>query len=1361
MSHRGSTLGAKSPVVASIEQRLPANASDQTQATDTTESRAAVRNVPILPATADPFAPAIPPGRFELETTVWEIDQKAIRDGVTGPPLLNPRSALELLDPIVSGDFKYPHEEFWDQPLPPFVLYRTRENVTQVFHAPPLNKCVRKVRTTPTKSEHDPEPESVSRAYTDADTGFLTTDGSQFSRRLAPSLNAAGQMTLTLEFERALRIGEPGAEDRTRRKTFTVDPLHVDETLVVLEVDPEADKVWLWEIKPGQKGRNLLAKSVPSAVPLTVTDVPFGLRTTVWQIDQKVLRSGAIKPVTLQPHSVVGLLSKLVSLKFSRPQHPYPAFEMFRTQLDVATVLKQPGLSHCTEQLRTSVSRHDHTQQVGTLTGPLTSEDVSAVAKGDGRRITLKLTPVMTEAGSIELNVQADRKITGPVDAEQHRSGDFDTRVDTPATQNFDSSFLAYGQSLFVLELDPLADEILLFEIQPKRPALDRNSFAPPTVSSTPVLPFPDVPSQAAALPEPVFSGKTFDEWKRVVLTERNPADLKTAVEALGRLGRGRRDREAAETILRILAPFDPAILLNRSSRQPLSGEAGLLTTALAQLRQLNHDELVHVVSEVLLKPRGHLQRLVLEQLAIRSNQSMQEVLAKSSEFLDAVIAAWPDLNETDQSYAFQYLLDSERSEVAIKALRNWFDGLIRKPGSSFYIAAIRFRIELTPDDVGTLPEQLLEFLEEPDKPGPGVAEGTDPNSKSWPSWVYREEDAWAGLAALRDKAAPYAGRIAELLQHADGKLTNRGIDVPVDFGLRSDQTDQGFIITQPVSNVTKRLLIYELLGRLGPLAADQSVVLQEQEATQFAVLPDIDGDYGFVAADQSFVLDLTKIPFSIGPASVSRSDPSSPYIRGGFPAQQPSHIPDANARVRNALLLALQRISGQPVRFGENSVGIDLADSPNEKQKQVASGDRRSRESQRLSPRLVSYLGRSFGEWLNCEPTTSEERRSLVRGVTVLSRDAQEEDASKLLGVLTTQLRALLETEDFWKEVTESTAARDAANEAAAWLVELKPQPLEDLLTQMLRNGLPQARLAVLRLFAAPEVITNGVAWPVATAVSKHLDKSDQFQTAVESVFETASKQQPEVLRTAIRYCMRRPVARTIPTFELLKPLLDADDKAVRAETAITMTRLLEMTRSYATGTAWYQLTSKELAPGLADRLLDAIEKTPPDVEMLEVAIALREVMPALRMSDESPERTRLNERLLKLLEHDCQADQTPLIQITLTAPPSGVPLVLPQQWLVPGSGLHDHESTSHVSPSEDADSHAEPTHSRGRPVAVRGADEQPQRSAVRLPAVREAGRVSRQTRRQRAGDTNRVGRGLETEHAVSVAARVRPVES
>ncbi|MDA0808203.1 MAG: serine/threonine-protein kinase [Planctomycetota bacterium] len=231
-------------------------------------------NNPFAPAGSGADSPARQAGptglpRFELETTLCEIDQQAIRDGVTGPPLLSPRSALEILDPIVSDAFLYPHQEFQDQPLPAFVLYRSRENVTQVLHAPPLNKCVRKVNA-PTKSEHDPEPEAGSGAYTDADGSFMTSDGSRYSRRLAPSLNAAGQMSLALEFERVLRIGEPRADERTDRKTFLVDPLREGETLIVLEVDPNADKVWLFLIKPVDTRNGLLASASGSVLPSSV-----------------------------------------------------------------------------------------------------------------------------------------------------------------------------------------------------------------------------------------------------------------------------------------------------------------------------------------------------------------------------------------------------------------------------------------------------------------------------------------------------------------------------------------------------------------------------------------------------------------------------------------------------------------------------------------------------------------------------------------------------------------------------------------------------------------------------------------------------------------------------------------------------------------------------------------------------------------------------------------------------------------------------------------------------------------------------------------------------------------------------------
>tara|TARA_R110002072_G_scaffold155657_2_gene306062 strand:+ start:108104 stop:112846 length:4743 start_codon:yes stop_codon:yes gene_type:complete len=720
------------------------------------------------PASSDPFAPTVsgavlpawqagpveaesPPRNhvltgidipFELETTVWEIDQKAIREGVTGPPLLSPRSAMELLDPIVLGDFKYPHEEFRDQSLPPFVLYRTRENVAQVLTAPPLIKCVRKVRTTPTKSEHDPEPKAGHGAYTDADAGFMTSDGSRYNRRLAPSLNAAGQMTLTLEFERALRIGEPGAEARTHRKTFAVDPLREDETLVVLEVDPEADKVWLWEIKPGQNGRNLLAKSVSATLPtvaLKAADVPFGLRTTVWRINQKVLRSGAIQPVTIQPLSAAGLLNRLVSYKFSGPQHPYPALEMALTRTDVGEFLTQPGLDRCCQQVNIWDSRHDFTRQVGPLSGPLNKFEGLASA-ADKRKIDLTLTPELKESGEIALNLLVKRE---PGDDAGVFAGD--VPVGAPATQSFRIETLALHETLIVTELDPLADEFLLFEIQPVRDAAFKSPFAEvrpvattpyvashsvPTVDpsglSAPRLIPPGMrvvtvatgssgsnhdlikpgdrvdllgtfpletgnsaqlqvqqiaeslevfttdanapeelrnrnvallvtPDQAriiklaehvgrlhialrhngdnpttkpATAPghlralekllmglsipandrqsEPVYSGKTFEDWKRVVDTERNPADLVEAVQALTILGKDRRDSEAATAVLNCLAPFSP------DSRLRKTPEGKLIDTIQDRFWQLDRAALTAVLVETIQLGNSNQRRFIL-----------------------------------------------------------------------------------------------------------------------------------------------------------------------------------------------------------------------------------------------------------------------------------------------------------------------------------------------------------------------------------------------------------------------------------------------------------------------------------------------------------------------------------------------------------------------------------------------------------------------------------------------------------------------------------------------------------------------------------------------------------------------------
>ena len=74
--------------------------------------------------------------------------------------------------------------------------------------------------------------------------------------------------------------------------------------------------------------------------------------------------------------------------------------------------------------------------------------------------------------------------------------------------------------------------------------------------------------------------------------------------------------------------------------------------------------------------------------------------------------------------------------------------------------------------------------------------------------------DAWLGLAALKEHAAPYVDRISGLLQKADGKREGRGIDDAAILHTTTMSSNSPY--GRPSQYVTKRTLIYELLGRLG-----------------------------------------------------------------------------------------------------------------------------------------------------------------------------------------------------------------------------------------------------------------------------------------------------------------------------------------------------------------------------------------------------------------------------------------------------------------------------------------------------------------------------------------------------------------
>jgi len=117
-----------------------------------------------------------------------------------------------------------------------------------------------------------------------------------------------------------------------------------------------------------------------------------------------------------------------------------------------------------------------------------------------------------------------------------------------------------------------------------------------------------DQPRLYEAVVEPIYEGKTFDQWKRIVTTERSPDELSKAIRALCNLGRENRDQEAVEAVLQVVAGMD-----TRTHLPQLFGGVGggganfrpeilLLLTAIDQLRGLQTESVVAAVTDVLRK---------------------------------------------------------------------------------------------------------------------------------------------------------------------------------------------------------------------------------------------------------------------------------------------------------------------------------------------------------------------------------------------------------------------------------------------------------------------------------------------------------------------------------------------------------------------------------------------------------------------------------------------------------------------------------------------------------------------------------------------------------------------------------------
>ncbi|MCA9064939.1 MAG: serine/threonine protein kinase, partial [Planctomycetaceae bacterium] len=105
-----------------------------------------------------------------------------------------------------------------------------------------------------------------------------------------------------------------------------------------------------------------------------------------------------------------------------------------------------------------------------------------------------------------------------------------------------------------------------------------------------------------------VFEGRTFEQWKQILDTERSPAELENAVAALCILAKGNREDEAARAVLQVVRRY-PATL------SPRTPESFLIASAVRYLREVDPSMIEPAICDELAKAEGSGPAFVLDKL--------------------------------------------------------------------------------------------------------------------------------------------------------------------------------------------------------------------------------------------------------------------------------------------------------------------------------------------------------------------------------------------------------------------------------------------------------------------------------------------------------------------------------------------------------------------------------------------------------------------------------------------------------------------------------------------------------------------------------------------------------------------------
>jgi len=499
-----------------------------------------------------------------------------------------------------------------------------------------------------------------------------------------------------------------------------------------------------------------------------------------------------------------------------------------------------------------------------------------------------------------------------------------------------------------------------------------------------------------------VFSGKTFEEWQRAVLTERNPLELEKAVQALCILGRNNRDAEAAATVLQVVDAYP-------GDMREGSGEAALVASSIKSLRTLDATNIVSEIAKATRNGRHNTRALVLGSLSggtgyTATAQPLVRELNKSEEFHQALLDIFTELEPDNRQFAFRVLYNALNSQPPDPRLIPFLKTCMQKsePDSVTVSAAGRLaELRPTPE----LADVFLNHLEGTQatlkklRAAEQMAKWGGPPVGLWKQdWWDLEASAWMGLAALGKHAAGSVDRIVQLVEVAPGELGE-----PKHLYLREAPSFQ----VKAQYEIHRQLLAIEILALIGPEANVAVPMLNKVLEDLTGHVPTADGDYGFDGFLEELILER-----AIGHSLQAKKQGMGFKVPEGT-----REVPDRAQRL-NSALQAIQRITGEFPRFDVDRID---ANGPSGQTGAMGGGYRGGGSAEMMAgygegydgegeygdsmqnewlPRLVTYKGKSFAEWTDprSDPRNVAksamslgELRDVFMGASLLAKTPQE----------------------------------------------------------------------------------------------------------------------------------------------------------------------------------------------------------------------------------------------------------------------------------------------------------------------------------------------------------------------------------